>query len=618
MCGVAGIAGPSIDAGDVDRVERMVGSQHRRGPDGSGVHRFGSAVMGHTRLAVFDPTDAGRQPMVLEDGRVGVVLNGAIYNFRDLRSELESGGVCFRSRTDTEVLLRGYVVWGLPALVERLHGMFAFALWDDALQSLWLVRDRLGVKPLVFMHAEARLAFASTVTALRAAGLTGDVNPAAIGSYLEYGYVPDGQSIYSGVGKVPPASIVTFRGDRLMTSRYWSPASASVPATFHDAVDATDALLLAATRRRLGADVRVGALLSGGIDSALVCAAAHRLGSELLVFTVAAPGEPEDESEAARATANRLGLRHRVIPADSADFEDVNELVVAYGEPFACSSALGMLLLSRAVAREGIKVMLTGDGGDDLFLGYERHLTLARSQAAARWLPEAASPLWRVVRPLLPDRGAARRLKQRVDVATGGLGAFLSAPDGLPAFGARRLLGPRLLGMTVSARTIPWSVPAARRVLLDYLEHDRREQFVSEYLTKLDGSSMHYGVEARSPFLDQALWEYATKLPVTLHLHDGQTKAILRSLARRLLGDRLATAPKRGFSVPVRAWMAGRWARKSLEVLQDSLLARDGWLDPRHLKQEFERARVYRPAATRLWYLLILELWMRAQSHELK
>ncbi|MEO6445864.1 MAG: asparagine synthase C-terminal domain-containing protein, partial [Gemmatimonadaceae bacterium] len=373
-------------------------------------------------------------------------------------------------------------------------------------------------------------------------------------------------------------------------------------------------LLLAATERRLQADVPVGALLSGGVDSALVCWAIKSLGGDVTAFTIGTPGHEADESADAIATARDLGIRHELLALSESDQADVHSLAEAYGEPFACPSALGMLTVSRAVARAQVKVLLTGDGGDDVFLGYERHLMLRRIEQAARWLPAAAGPAWRSVRGLLPHTGVMRRAKHLVDYATGGLGAFLSANDGLPAYRARHLLGPRLASASIDARDTPWSVGAARQLLTDYLAHDLRTQFVAEYLTKVDGGTMYFALEARSPFLDQELWEFAASLPVDVRLHENGLKAILRTIARRRIAPRVATGAKRGFTIPVGAWIAGRWHADVSAALRHSPLVAEGWLDARALPAELEAARHSPTAAMRLWNLYVLDAWLRVEQ----
>lgn len=615
MCGIAGLVGVESVSPHATRVDAMVDALARRGPDSAGTHVWRRAILGHRRLAIFDLSPAGHQPMLLDDGRLGVVFNGAVYNFKALRAELEQGGARFRSRTDTEVLLWGYRAWGIDGLVQRIRGMFAFALWDEDRGSLWLVRDRLGVKPLVYTQRGGLLAFASTVRALRAGGWVAELDPMAVAEFLEYGYVSDDRVIYAGTRKVPAATIVEFAGGRITERRYWSPPeSGSCAMAFPDAVDRAEELLLAATERRLQADVPVGALLSGGIDSALVCWAITHLGGDVTAYTAGTPGHAADESSDAAATARQLGIRHEILPLSADDEADVSSLVAAYAEPFAVSSALGMLTVSRAVSRSTAKVLLTGDGGDDVFLGYDRHLMLRRIERAARWLPAAAGPSWRAVRGLLPHHGILRRAKHLVDYTTGGLGAFLSASEGLPAFHAHRLLGPKLLDASIPARAIPWSVAAARRMLSDYLANDLRTQFVAEYMTKVDGATMYYALEARSPFLDQDLWEFAASLPVDVRLHGGALKAILRRIAERRIGARVASGAKRGFTIPVTSWIAGRWSDDVRSALSDSPLAADGWLDPRGIDRELALARTSPTAGLRLWYLYVLDAWRRAEG----
>lgn len=615
MCGIAGLVGNASTHLQSARVDAMVEALQRRGPDSAGSHIWPRAVLGHRRLAIFDLSPAGHQPMLLDEYGLGIVFNGAIFNFKVLREELEGNGARFKSRTDTEVLLWGYHEWGIDGLVSRLRGMFAFALWDEPRGILWLVRDRLGVKPLIYVEHNGSLAFASTVRALRAGGWVSELDPLAVGEFLEYGYVTDARAIYAGARKVPAATIVKYYNGQLSERSYWTPpAPGSRQLPFEDAVEETERLLLAATERRLQADVPVGALLSGGIDSALVCWAIKSLGGDVTAFTVATPGHEADESGDAIATARQLGIRHEVLSLTEADQADVTSLAAAYAEPFACSSALGMLTVSQAVARSRAKVLLTGDGGDDVFLGYERHLMLRRIERAARWIPKSAGPAWRAVRGILPHEGVVRRAKHLVDYSTGGLGAFLSAGDGLPAFRQRQLLGPRMAEVTVSARSTPWSVGAARHVLSDYLAHDLKTQFVAEYLTKVDGATMFYALEARSPFLDQDLWDFAASLSVDVRLHGGSLKAILRTLAERRIAPRVATGVKRGFTIPVTSWIAGRWHMAVREALHDSPLIRDGWLDASALPGELRASRTSPAAALRLWYLYVLDAWWRAEQ----
>ena len=335
----------------------------RRGPDSAGLAHWPGATFGHRRLAILDLSEAGSQPMVSEDGRIGLTFNGCIYNFQDLRRDLEKCGHKFRSQSDTETLLLGYREWGIDSLVKRLRGMFAFGIWDDPRRTLILVRDRLGVKPLAYCARDGEIGFASTVGALREAGFGGDIDPQAVLEYLESGYVSDGRSIYSGISKLPPATILEWRGGESIERRYWRLPEIDEGSRigFEEAVEETERLLVEATRLRLIADVPIGALLSGGIDSALVCWAMRELNADIKTFTVRAPGDPSDESEAAAQTARTLGIAHETVDMPDTDFS-LDEMVDAYAEPFSCQSAQAMLWVSRAVKRRAT-ALLTGDGG---------------------------------------------------------------------------------------------------------------------------------------------------------------------------------------------------------------------------------------------------------------
>jgi asparagine synthase (glutamine-hydrolysing) len=618
MCGIAGLVGAVEKGAARERVRRMTCALARRGPDGEGLEEWSEAVLGHRRLAIFDLSEAGRQPMTSPDGSLGIVFNGAIYNFRKLREELTERGYEFSSHTDTEVLIHGYREWGIDGLVKKIRGMFAFGLWDERERKLFLVRDRLGVKPLVYAVGRGGLeiAFASTVRALRAGGLPGEIDEQALLEYLEFGFVTDERAIYQGAAKVPAATILEWAQGKIETRTYWSPPTeAAVGPSFEEAVEEAEALFLRAVEMRLFADVPVGALLSGGVDSSLVCWAISKLGGDVTAYTIGTPGDPWDETADARASAAVLGIRHRVLDLSPEDSPQPAEMVAAYGEPFACASALGMLSVSRMVAPEAT-VLLTGDGGDDVFLGYPEHRHLWMASKLARTLPSAAASGWLSVREKLPRYGPLRRFASFLDYTTGGLGAVASAHDGLPSYRRDGLLGERLASMNVRHRDIGWSLDSGRQVLGQFLEYDRHMRFVGEYLTKVDGATMHYALEARSPFLDQDLWEFAASLPYDLRLHRGTLKAVLRELARRRIGERVARGRKRGFGVPVQRWIAGRWRAAVEESLRESLLEKEGWIRSAPALEQLEKAARQGWASKQLWYIFVLESWLRAERRE--
>lgn len=614
MCGIAGFAGRAGRA-EAPTVNRMIDSLARRGPDGEGVSTWPAAVLGHRRLAIFDLSEAGRQPMLSPDGKLGVVFNGAIYNFKALRRELEGRGFSFRTATDTEVLLHGYREWGIEGLVPRLRGMFAFGLWDDDGETLHLVRDRLGVKPLIFVEDSSGIYFASTVRALRDAGIVGEIDPEAVAEFLRFGYVTDSRCIYSGARKVPAATILSWRGGALTTTFYWSPTPPLTVrrVSFDEAVEETERLFLEAVALRLQADVPVGVLLSSGIDSSLVCWAVAKLGADITAFTIGVPDDPWDETAGARATAAEIGIRHRVLPMSELSVSAVEELAEAYAEPFACASALGMLAVSKAVKQQAT-VLLTGDGGDDVFLGYPRHRHLFLAQQIARALPSGAPRFWPIARRALPPIGPLRRARALGDYAMGGQAAFEEAGSSLGFYQDAGILGPRL--RDAADPPAPRHGPAAsgRSALRDYLENAYRTQFVSEYMTKVDGATMYFGLEARAPFLDQDLWTFVASLPPELRLRRYRLKALLRALAEKRIGTETSRRRKMGFGVPASRWLAGRWYEGARAFWKDSVAERDGWVHAGPILRRLDESRLSGAAPLPLWYLLVLELWLRREQ----
>lgn len=617
MCGIAGQAGFDDRDKATRAVHQMTRSLERRGPDGEGIEVWDKAVLGHRRLAIIDLSETGRQPMLSADRSVGVTFNGEIYNYLELRNELLALGCPFSSSSDTEVLIHGYERWGIDGLLSKVRGMFALALWDERRRRLFLVRDRLGVKPLFYAVRGGSIAFASTARALRAGGFVEEIDEKAVAEYLEFGFVTDDRSIYQGAFKVQASAIVEWSDGILNTREYWAPpdVDANCEMTFAEAVEETERLFLNAVELRLRSDVPIGALLSGGIDSSLVCWAVSKLGADVTAYTVGTPGDEWDESDDARATARRLNLRHEVLPLSAAVAPDPSELVTAYGEPFACASALGMLSVSRAV-RSSAKVLLTGDGGDDVFLGYPEHGHFLLAERVARALPDLAATVWRGTRNGFPRIGALRRAATFMDIATGGLGGVAAIHDGLPLYQKSGILGARLRDVGIDQRAIERSPVSARNLMTEFLSYDRRMRFVGEYLTKVDGATMHHSLEARSPFLDHKLWEFAASLPFGLRLWQRKSKAILRELARRRIGDQVAAGRKRGFGVPVERWMVGRWHDRVKQSFGDSLLHKEGWIDSKAALAKLEEAERRGSAPKQLWYLFVLEQWLRRERGE--
>jgi asparagine synthase (glutamine-hydrolysing) len=372
-------------------------------------------------------------------------------------------------------------------------------------------------------------------------------------------------------------------------------------------------LLIEAVRLRLQADVPIGALLSAGVDSSLVCWALARLNTNVRTYSVGTPGDEADETAEAAKTARRLGIPHEVVDlGDSGDANILDEAVAAYGEPFGCTSALGMLQVSRMI-RERAKVVLTGDGGDDVFLGYPFQRRIWTAQRLAQRIPEGAAAIWQRFRPANGSR-TFKRVRNLLDYATGGLGAVTRVHDGLPYFWQRGMLGERLAGRKLAQREIPLSMASARRVLTDVLHYEQTMTFAGEFMTKVDGATMHYSLEARSPLLDHVLWDFAATLPYEVRFHCGQLKAVLRELLRRHVSPELASRAKSGFTIPVGRWLVGRW-RAQLEWLRnDPLVERDGWLAKGAATRAIAESEHKQMAPLQLWHVLALERWLRRQN----
>ena len=612
MCGIAGFAGPDHPE-QMDRMLRaMVCSMARRGPDSEGIEKWPGVSLGHRRLAILDLSEAGRQPMLSEDRSIGVVFNGCIYNFGELRKELEALGHAFFSQCDTEVLLRGYQQWGMDGVTPRLRGMFAFAVWDDKRQLLSLARDRLGVKPLIYFSSLGRFGFASTVSALKKAGLGEGVDPQAALEFLNFGYVTQERTIFQTLHKLPAASILQWQpGGECSVRQYWSlpEIDERSPITFDEAVEETERLLIESVRLRLISDVKIGALLSGGIDSTLVCWAMAKLNANVTTFTVATPGDVENEAPEGIETARLLGLEHEVVSLPSEEHAVLDDLTNAYDEPFGCASATAMLQVSKAVKPKAT-VLLTGDGGDDVFLGYPFHRDYLRAQQIARSLPALTGPLWRAVRPLVNAVPQLRRPKHFADYITGGLGAITRVQGQLSFYLSNDLFGERLASHQLFQHEIP--LAPARDLMSKFLSYQQHMWFASEFLAKVDGATMWHSLEARSPFLDHTLWEFAARLPPQLRLRNGVLKAILREIVGKRVSPEVAFRKKQGFSIPVERWILKQWSGSLRELGNNSHLVSEGWIKGPALKQTIDRAFREKQAAMGLWFLLVFERWLRS------
>ncbi|MGQ0670857.1 MAG: asparagine synthase (glutamine-hydrolyzing) [Actinomycetota bacterium] len=635
MCGISGYVDTAGAPPDEALVTRMSDLLSHRGPDGARVEVLAAGpegptvVVGHRRLAIIDLTEAAAQPLANEDGTVSVAYNGEIYNFRDLRRDLESRGHVFRSRSDTEVLVHAYEAFG-DEFVARLDGMFAFALWDARRQRLVLARDRAGKKPLYYAWDGLRLAFASESRALRLcdwvdASVAWEVLPA----FLALGYPPWPGTFYRGIRQVPPASFMVLEGGALSEPReYWALRFGGHGAKDGDrraAWQQAGALirhrLRNAVERRLVSDVPLGVLLSGGIDSSAIVALMADLGVRARTFTVGMADEASyDERRYARLVAEHFGTEHTEIEirADAAAL--IQRLLWFVDQPFADSSAVPTYLIAKA-AREHVKVVLTGDGGDEAFGGYER---FAAALLADR-MPIAAQRTLGVLAGVLPRSGSYHSLRRGLERFTGS--PQLPAQDRYRAWisvfdddALARVLSPDLL--VEAERVDPFAsfreecaragdVPLLHRLIFANF----RTYLHDDLLVKTDRMTMANSLEARSPLLDSALLEDLATLPPWMKASPFALKRVLRHALRDTLPATILRRRKHGFGVPV-----GRWFRHELrEPFQELVLGPDARSAPALRQSAVDsllRAHLSGNVdhGPKLWSLLTLELWLRLQE----
>src|SRR6266436_7846553 len=574
MCGIAGIADVSGRPVDERLLRVMTTVQAHRGPDGEGFVCRGGVGLGHRRLAIIDLV-TGEQPMASDDGAIWLVFNGEIYNYRELRGELESRGVHFRTSSDTEVILRAYEVDG-PACVRRLRGMFAFAVLDERAGRVFLARDRVGIKPLVYAWDGRRLLFASEIKGILAdRSVPRDLDPEALSDYLTYHYVPAPRTIFRSIRKLPPAStlILPLAGGTPVVSRYWQLQFAPDQRTGESEwLERLQGHLADAVKSHMVSDVPIGAFLSGGVDSSSVVALmAQASSTPIRTFSIGFAEADFDELAFARQVATRYGTDHYELVVKPNAVDVLPKLAWHFDEPFADSSAIPTYYVSK-ITREHVTVALSGDGGDENFAGYRRYArALALHERFDRGAGRLTRPLLRLASQLLPVGAPGQAL-------AGMLGAgSLERYFRLVTYQRRETLR-RLLSGDVAARMGSASSPAVFARLAsegdtpDYvstLQHIDLETYLpGDILAKVDAMSMTVSLESRVPLLDHRLMEFLATVPSTFKLRNGRGKYLLqRAMAQDLPGE-ILTRRKMGFGVPLGAW----FRRELRDMARDVLL----------------------------------------------
>ena len=629
MCAISGIfhygTPKPVDAA---RVERMCNAMVHRGPDGGGVWTAAGVGLGHRRLSIIDLAGSP-QPMASGDGRAMIVFNGEIYNFRELRRELAQGGAEFRTEGDTEVILAAWQRWGVDC-VKHLHGMFAFAIYDLQAKTLFLARDRLGVKPLYIAHlSDGSIAFASELKGLLAHPLLRkDIDPLAVEDYLTWGYVPDHRSIFKSVTKLPAGHYMYMHHDRTVSApvQWWDVSFAERRKGSEADLSAELLhLMREAVASRMVADVPLGAFLSGGVDSSSVVALMAEVSHDpvrtcSIGFDVAAL----DETSYAGTVARLFGTDHESRTVGADEFGEIDRLAAMFDEPFADASALPTWRVC-ALARERVTVALSGDGADEALAGYRRHIFHASEERVRRMVPASLrNRIFGGLGALYPKADwLPRPLRAKttlLSLADSGEGGYARAVGVTPPELRDRLYTPDFLTLRGDYRAeqpfVAMMQSAPARSGLDRAQYaDLKFWLPGDILTKVDRTSMAVSLEAREPLLDHRLIEFAASLPEAMRIRGGQGKWLLKQTMKRYLPDDILFRQKQGFVTPVSAWFRGPLAGQARGIAAASSLGQLDWFDAKVISRLAEDHVVGKADHGRLlWQLLMLDRSLKAMG----
>jgi asparagine synthase (glutamine-hydrolysing) len=618
MCGICGVAGGEPGAAR-ELVELMCSALVHRGPDDQGIAQLGAVTLGMRRLSIID-LEGGHQPMHNEDSSVWVTQNGEIYNYRELRDQLAAAGHTFNTQSDTEVLVHAYEEWD-ESMVERLNGMFAFAVLDRRRNTLFIARDRVGIKPLHYAIDGRRLVFASELKALlRDSALRREIDPVALDEYLAYEFVPSPRSIVRGIRKLEPGHTLTWSiaDGTARTRHYWTPELSLDPAIASLSVDerceGLRAALRESVRKELISDVPLGVFLSGGIDSSAVAATMTQLGGEVKSFSVGFAERSFDEAPYARMVAQHLGTEHHELTLEPGMLLGlIPQLPVLLDEPLGDASIIPTYLLS-AFTRQHVKVALGGDGGDELFGGYP---TLQAHRLAGYYLRAPRLLRQGLVEPVVRRLPVSRdnmsfdfRAKRFVGGAAYPLAERHQRWMGSFAAEERVQLLSRDLRKSLPTNGAAPIAATGDEALNQVLLMDMRGYLENDILVKLDRASMMASLEGRVPLLNNDFVSFALRLPLDMKLHGMKSKYLFKRALRGMLPDKILNRPKKGFGIPVAEWFRGALKEQMLSVLSPDRIARKGFFAPAAVGRLIEdHLNGRRDNRKQLWTLFAFELW---------
>jgi asparagine synthase (glutamine-hydrolysing) len=618
MCGIAGFVDRDGSAGSrreqrASVVQAMCDVIRHRGPDDEGFYVHDGVALGMRRLSIIDVA-TGHQPITNEDATIWVVFNGEIYNYRALRAALERRGHSFRTATDTETIVHAYEEWG-EAAFSHLRGMFSIALWDGRARTLLLVRDRAGIKPLFYAESARGLVFGSEIKAILASGeVTPELDPQALDHYLSFLYTPRTGSIFKGIRKLPPGHLLSWSAGRFDLRPYWTlPNDETFQGSDGDAVRTLRAVLADAVSSHMISDVPIGAFLSGGIDSGVVVGLmAEASARPVKTFSIGFDEPDFDELAAARRTAAHFATDHHEFVVRPDALSILESLVDHFDEPFGDVSAIPTWYVSQMAAQQ-VTVALSGDGGDELFGGYDRYFAHPRVEAFDRWAGAPGRRLAGAAWPWIPHgrRGrnflrhvAQDRRRRYVDAVS-----YFQPDEKTALFSAGFLQGvdtglatAALAGRFEAFAGLDWHSQMMRVDFETYLPED--------VLAKVDRTSMAHSLESRVPLLDHAVVQFAASLPSHMKIRAGERKHIFRRVAAAILPAEVLTRRKQGFAVPIGAWFRGRLRDVFVETLQSTRARQRGYFDTGYVDRLIgEHVSGKRDHAMRLWQLLMFELW---------